>query len=118
MANKKRKLYRSLVKSKQRSHFSRRMEERYGLEVSSKKNREFVGWLKDNKNSFPLTRVVGRGKTIYALNYKGIMIPVVFDRNKKTLVTALGYNMLDKETSERLRVIMYKRNLKKQRYVL
>lgn len=74
-------------KLNQRKHFKRRMFERYGVEINRKDIETIVKSIQNREAKF-LSRTSNR-VTLWEVDYQGLAIPVVYDSQRKTVVTAL-----------------------------
>jgi len=71
----------------QRHHFKYRIKERFGLDVNRDDMNNMILQIK-NGNSIPLQKQSNR-VSIHSVWIKNIWVPVVYDRYRSTLVTAL-----------------------------
>jgi len=74
-------------KRAQRIHAKRRAVERYGSELSNSKLNEICKSIQSNKGTF-----LGRSShrtTIWEVNYNNIVYKVVYDKNRKSIVSFL-----------------------------
>lgn len=87
-----RKKKKSLSKIKaQRVHFKRRVDKRFGIEINRHKHREIVQTIQNGK-----AKLVGRQSnrlTVWMVEIQGSEVKVVYDKLRKTLVTAMTPNM-------------------------
>ena len=73
-----------------RQHFKRRMKERYGIEVSKKDMKEIIRMLNDRT----FVKSKSNSRKVHRINFKGKEVLVVYDKNRKVLVTALENNAI------------------------
>lgn len=71
----------------QEEHFRRRMRERFGVSVDQNTYSQFVRIIQGNQARF-VERQSGR-ITVWDINFQGETLRVVYDKNRKKVVTAL-----------------------------
>lgn len=71
----------------QRRHARRRFRERTGLNFSEKKERAFISKIQNNEAQ--LLENQSQRVGLYKVNYEGTDYKVVYDRNRKVIVTVL-----------------------------
>lgn len=74
-------------KASQEEHFKRRMRERFGISISRKRYDELVGLIKSNKATLLEKQSLRVNKYKITIDSKDYI--VIYDKNRKTLVTVL-----------------------------
>ena len=82
---KKKKVTKAMIN---RKHAKKRLTERYGLELNHTDLREITRIIQESSGDFAIGRV-SHSRTKHLINYKDMEILVVYDKNQKTIVTAL-----------------------------
>lgn len=82
----------------QREHFKKRLFERFGLTINRYKYKEIVDKIQNNQAKRIETQ--SRRLTLYLVEIQGIPVKVVYDHQRKTVVTALTLDMDPNELME------------------
>ena len=71
----------------ERLHFKKRMSERYGLDISRENIVRIVKIIQRNQSIFTIKQ--SNTRSIHFISYADRVIPMVYDKLRKELVTAL-----------------------------
>lgn len=82
----------------QREHFKKRLFERFGLTINRYKYKEIVDKIQNNQAKRIETQ--SRRLTLYLVEIQGIPVKVVYDHQRKTVVTTLTLDMDPNELME------------------
>jgi esterase/lipase len=74
----------------QRKHFKRRINERFGIEINRKDQEEIVEKIK--KKEAEIIYKQSNRVVHYLMEYKGNKMVMVYDKNRKSLITVLNYD--------------------------
>ena len=77
----------------QRAHAKRRANQRYGLSLNRDKLNAMVRLIQEGKCTF-IERQSNR-VTVFSLLFEGLTFPVVYDKQRKTIVTVLPPEALE-----------------------
>lgn len=75
----------------QREHFKRRIAERCGITVNRHTYRDIIEAIQDNRATF--VEKQSNRISVWLLEVQGVQVKVVYDKQRKTLVTALTPEM-------------------------
>jgi len=84
-----------LTKSQsQRIHAKKRATQRYGIELNKEKHKDLVSRIQNNKDVIFLEKQSNR-ISVFAILQGSIWVPVVYDRERKTIVSFLPIKSID-----------------------
>tara|TARA_R110000824_G_scaffold277546_3_gene465764 strand:- start:954 stop:1238 length:285 start_codon:yes stop_codon:yes gene_type:complete len=77
-------------KTKQTKHFMWRLRQRYGIKINRKEIQDYVGLIQANRGIQVVHLETQSCRvSVKIMAIKGKVLPVVYDKKRKTLVTAL-----------------------------
>ena len=82
----------------QREHFKRRLRERYGISINRHEYREIVEWIQEAPHKNRLEQQSNR-VTVWLVPIQGVNVPVVYDKQRKTAVSALPTAYLEERVN-------------------
>lgn len=77
----------------QRFHAKKRATQRYGLTLTTEKQQAIVRLIQLGRGRF--IRNQSNRVSVWAVEYGGMILPVVYDKNRKVLVTVLPQEALN-----------------------